>query len=146
VTRVRAGAHVPGTADQARALWFDLSRWPAFVDGFASVVRVDPGWPGTGEIVWDSTPHGRGRVVERRDGSFEDGRLTGTQEVRFRELEDGVAVSVELDYRLKERTPITPLVDYFFVRRSVREALERTLRRFAAEARFDSDLRRGATL
>jgi hypothetical protein len=146
VSRVRASARVPGTADQARALWFDLSRWPAFVDGFASVVRVDPGWPGTGEIVWDSTPHGRGRVVERRDGTFEDGRLTGVQSVRVHELDDGVEVSAEVEYQLKERTPVTPLIDFFFVRRAVRDALERTLSRFAAEARLDSDIRRGAAL
>jgi hypothetical protein len=146
VTHVRAAAHVPGTVDEVRALWFDLSRWPSFVDGFGSVVRADPGWPATGEVVWDSTPHGRGRVIERRDGTFEDGRLTGRQTVRFEPSGDGVAVAVELDYRLKERTPLTPLLDRFFVRRAVRDALVRTVRRFAAEARLDADLRAGERL
>jgi hypothetical protein len=146
VTVVRSAVTVPGTADQARALFYDLSRWPAFVEGFGSVVRVDPGWPGTGEIVWDSAPGGRGRVVERRDGSFEDGRLSGTRSVRFVENEDGTTVAVEVDYRLKERTPVTPLLDLFYVRPKVRATLERTLQRFAAEARLDADVRRGAAL
>jgi hypothetical protein len=134
---------VPGSVEQARALWFDLARWPAFIDGFAAVVRVDPGWPEQGEIVWDSTPHGRGRVVERPDGSFEDARLEGVQSVTFETAADGSVVRLVLDYRIKQRTPLTPLLDLFFVRRAVRDALTRTVARFAAEARVEDDLRSG---
>src|SRR5919199_1915881 len=39
-------------------------RAPAFVDGFSRLVRVDPGWPAEGSVEWESTPGGRGRVVE----------------------------------------------------------------------------------
>lgn len=145
MSRVSAAARVPGTVDEVRALWFDLGRWPSFVDGFATVVRVDPGWPATGELVWDSTPHGRGRVIERPDGSFEDVRLAGTQALTFEPDAEGatVAVRLALDYRIKERTPITPLLDVFFVRRAVGDAVSRTVQRFAAECRLDADLRAG---
>ena len=145
MTKVSAAAAVPGTPEQVRALWFDTTRWPAIVDGFAHVVRMDPGWPERGEIVWDSTPHGRGRVIERPDGSFEDVRLAGTQALTFEPDAEGatVAVTLALDYRIKERTPITPLLDVFFVRRAVRDAVSRTVQRFAAECRLDADLRAG---
>jgi len=143
VSRVAASARAPGTVEQVRALWFDLSRWPAFVDGFARVVRVDDGWPVRGELVWDSTPHGRGRVIERADGTFEDERLEGTQSLTIEPDADGVVVRLALEYRIKERTPITPLLDRFFVRRAVRDAAARTVQRFAAEARMEEDLRAG---
>jgi hypothetical protein len=140
---VAASATVPGTVEDARALWFDLKRWPAFVDGFATVVRVDPEWPVRGELVWDSTPHGRGRVIERADGTFEDARLEGTQRLTFEPEGDGVRVRLAFDYRIKERTVITPVLDRLFVRRAVRDALVRTVQRFAAEARLEDDLRAG---
>ena len=144
MTKVSAAAAAPGTAEQVRELWFDTSRWPAFVDGFSHVVRADEGWPDRGEIVWDSTPHGRGRVVERPDGTFEDAQLRGTQSVRFEPLDGGVRVTLEMAYAIKERTVVTPFVDFFFVRRAMRDALTRTVRRFAAECRMDADLRAGS--
>ena len=144
MSRVAAAARVPGPVDAVRALWVDLSRWPAFIDGFATVVRVDGGWPAAGEIVWDSTPHGRGRVIERADGTFEDARLAGVQSLAFEPADDGtVTVRLAFDYRIKERTPLTPLLDLFFVRRSIRDALTRTVQRFAAEAQLEDDLRAG---
>jgi hypothetical protein len=93
--------------------------------------------------VWDSTPHGRGRVIERADATFEDARLEGTQALTFEPEGDGVRVRLALDYRIKERTVITPVLDRLFVRRAVRDALARTVRRFAAEARLEADLRAG---
>jgi len=145
MTRVAASADVPGPLQDVRALWFDVSRWPAFVDGFGAVARMDPDWPETGEVMWNSTPKGRGRVIERADGSFEDPRLRGTQTVRFEPVGDGrVRVTVEQTYTLKDRNPLTPLVDLLFIRRSVAESLARTVRRFAAEAEHDAELRAGA--
>src|SRR3712207_2559336 len=141
MTRVAAAARVPGTVEAVRELWYDLRRWPAFVDGFAAVRRQDPDWPVRGELVWDSTPHGRGRVIERADGTFEDVQLSGTQSVRFEPDGDGVHVRLEMDYRLKERSLITPVVDKLFVRRAMRDALTRTVRRFAAECAAEADLR-----
>lgn len=143
MSRVAARAVVPGEVDEVRALWFDLQRWPGFVDGFARVVQVDPGWPATGRLVWDSTPHGRGRVVEHAGGAVEDAKVAGTQHVSFEPHDAGVLVAVELDYRLKGRGPLTPLLDVLFVRRAMGDALERTVRRFAAEAQLDAELRDG---
>ena len=140
MSAVTVSARVPGTVEAARALWTDVRRWPSFVDGFGHVVRQDPGWPRSGAVVWQSTPHGRGRVVEHADGTVEDERLTGRQDVTFSPAEDGVEVTVHLDYRLRERSPLTPVVDRLFIRRAVRDALARTLRRYAIEAAADADL------
>jgi hypothetical protein len=134
MSRITVSARVPGTVEDARDLWFDPRRWPSFVDGFGHVVRQDPEWPRAGALVWQSTPHGRGRVIEHADGTVEDERLVGRQEVEFVPAPDGVDVVVRLEYRLRERTPLTPLVDRLFIRRAVRDALARTLRRYAIEA------------
>jgi hypothetical protein len=110
---------------------------------------VNGDWPRPGaEVVWDSHPGGRGRVLERvveyeaRRGqavAVEDERIRGTQRVGFAPHEGGVAITLELDYALKDaRLNFAPL-DLLFIRRPQREALERTLRRFAAELRADHD-------
>jgi hypothetical protein len=147
--RVRARIDLPGQASAAEALWYDTRRWPAFVDGLKHVARVNGDWPRPGaEVVWDSHPGGRGRVLERvveyeaRRGqavAVEDERIRGTQRVGFAPHEGGVAITLELDYALKDaRLNFAPL-DLLFIRRPQREALERTLRRFAAELRADHD-------
>jgi polyketide cyclase/dehydrase/lipid transport protein len=143
--RVSARIDLPVTAAQAAAVWFDVARWPSFVDGLRSVLRVGGGWPAAGAAVeWESHPGGRGHVVERvveysrASGQvldIDDDGVTGRQEVAFRALPsgDGVRVALSLDYALRRRSPLTPLVDLLFIRRSQRESLERTLRRFGAE-------------
>lgn len=150
MSRVAASTIVPGSPADAEALWLDTRRWPAFLDGFAKVVRADPEWPGSGTMVWQSTPHGRGRVVERVTAyvpaqehavEVEDERLRGTQTIVFSEHGAGeTRVTLRLTYALKERNPLTPLLDLLFIRRSVRDALTRTVKRFAAERRGDLDL------
>jgi hypothetical protein len=149
VSRVAARAVAPGTVEQAEALWFDLARWPAFVDGFATVARRDDEWPRAGTLIWESTPHGRGRVLERvrehepgrgQVADVEDERLRGVQTVSFHPVEGGVALALELDYALKQRNPLTPLVDLVFVRRAVGDALQRTATRWARERRGDAEL------
>jgi hypothetical protein len=150
VSRVAASTVVPGSPADAEALWFDLARWPAFVDGFATVVRRDPDWPGGGTLVWQSTPHGRGRVFERVSGytqaaehasEIEDERLRGTQTITFEEgRRGGTRVTLRLDYAIKDRNLLWPLLDLLFVRRSIRDALTRTMRRFEAERRGDAEL------
>jgi hypothetical protein len=149
VGRASASALVPGGVGDAEALWYDVGRWSAFVDGFASVVRRDEAWPERGELVWDSTPAGRGRVVERviayaagagQTAEVEDERLFGTQQVAFEAAGDRTRVTLVLDYSLKERNLFTPLVDLLFVRRAVGDALRRTLVRFAVERRGDAEL------
>ncbi len=147
--RVGTAAEVPLPAAEAQRLWLDRTRWPAFVDGFSHVVRADPSWPDAGRLVWQSKPHGRGavveRVLERSDArvvvAIQDARLAGTQAVEFAPAPGGGSqVRLELDYRLTERTPLTPVLDRLFVRRALRDALVRTLARYAREAVSDAEL------
>jgi len=144
VSRVRVHVRIAPeiTVFAMEELWYDLARWPAFVDGFATVARQDAGWPREGTLIWDSHPGGRGRVVERvtrfeprtgQDAEVEDPKLTGTQRIRF--APGGAAL--ELDYRLKDRNP---LLDVLFVRRAIRDSLQRTLNRFRIEVETDADL------
>jgi hypothetical protein len=67
VGKVKASVVLPGfRASEAEALWYDTSRWPTFVDGFAHIVSTEGDWPAaSGVLVWQSTPAGRGRVIER---------------------------------------------------------------------------------
>jgi hypothetical protein len=144
VSRVRAQITVPPDRPivEAETLWYDLSRRSSFIDGFAHVAKVDDDWPAAGTLIWDSTPAGRGRVVERvvwhdvrvgQDAEIEDPKITGLQRIRFAPG----AVALELDYRLKDRNP---LLDLFFVRRAMGDALRRTMNRFAIELRTEREL------
>jgi hypothetical protein len=149
VGRVSARVDVPAHASDAEALWYDTRRWPAFVDGCKHVARIDGDWPREGaRIVWDSYPGGRGRVLEHVVGyearvgqslAVEDEKIRGTQRVAFVPHAQGVTVSLELDYELKEQRGMFGAFDLVFVRRPQRESLQRTLRRFAAELRSDRD-------
>ena len=126
--------------EEAYALWTDLSRWPTFIDGFGHVDRVDESWPQEGsKLVWNSVPTGRGTVTERVTASEPgrrfatrvlDERTVGIQTVVFTEE----TVAIELDYSLQDPGPLGKLVDVLFIRRAQRDALTRTLRRFAIEA------------
>jgi uncharacterized membrane protein len=152
MSRVAVRIRVDQPVGAAEALWYDPERWPAFIDGFHHVVTVDAGWPAAGaRSVWDSTPAGRGRVSERvveyepgagQALAVEDPRMRGTQRVRFVPLEDGAEVRLELEYELKEGNVLTPLVDLLFIRRALRDALRRTLARFARELAADHELLR----
>ncbi len=140
--KAKASVALPGRVSDAEALWYDLRRWPAFVDGFAHVQRVEGDWPRPGaRVVWVSTPGGRGLVAETvtdftvREGqtlSVEDPKVRGTQTVRFAHER----VTLELDYTLKERN----LLAAPFVKRAFTDALRRTLVRFARELQGDLEL------
>ena len=147
----RAHIEVPGPISDAERLWYDTTRWPSFVDGFGHVVRTEGDWPRTGAVLlWDSGPNGRGRVRERvtayevrvsQTVEIEDPRMTGAQTISFAPGEDGrCRVALELEYRLKQGGPLAGVVDSHFVRRAVRDALRRTLTRFARELRADREL------
>jgi hypothetical protein len=149
--RASASIEVPGLASEAEALWYDPVRWAAWVDGFGHVARLPEAWPQAGTVVWDSPPAGRGLVretvtaYEPRSGqtlAIEDARLRGTQRVVFTPAADTVKVTLELDYELKERKPLTLLVDLMFVRRQITASLRRTLARFARERRRDMEMER----
>jgi hypothetical protein len=143
VTRVSASITVPGRAVHAERVWYDPSRWASWIDGFGHVVSLDDGWPRKGaRRLWDSPPEGRGRVsetvlsYEMRMGqslAVEDARLEGTQTETFEPQPDSVKVTLALEYRLKDRNLITPLVDLLFIRRAMTDSLRRTLRRFNSE-------------
>jgi hypothetical protein len=150
MARVRAEVHLPDVApDQAAALWWDTARWPSFVEGFSHVHKREASWPARGgRLVWDARPESdRGRVVERvadRDAAgggdceLEDGRLQGTQHVRFTAVRSGTLVTLELRYAPK--APAAALADVVYVRRRLRRGLERTLQRFAREVAMEREL------
>ena len=149
--RARAAATVELPPHEAFDLWTDVSRWPTFVDGFARVQRVDDGWPAEGvKLVWQSTPDGRGLVTERVTASepgvilatqvFEE-QLAGTQTVTFEaDDEEGTLVELELEYELTRGGPLAGITDVLFIRRAQRDALVRTLRRYATEAAEEAAL------
>jgi polyketide cyclase/dehydrase/lipid transport protein len=148
---VSAQVDVPGASPgQADELWCDLARWATFVDGFRHTVEVEGGWPAAGgRTVWDSTPAGRGRVVEqvrehaegqRLVTDVEDPRMRGAQTVSFEPLQDGVGVTLALEYELEQGGPLTAVTDLLFIRRAIRESLRRTVDRFAAELAHEARL------
>jgi polyketide cyclase/dehydrase/lipid transport protein len=147
VPTVRATTTVPGRVVEAEELWYDPHRWAAWIDGFGHVAKLEGDWPQPGaRLLWDSRPQGRGRVAEQvveyeaRAGqtlAVEDGRLTGTQRVAFEPKGEEVRVSLTLEYRLKQRGPVTPVLDLLFIRRALRDSLQRTLARFSHERRAE---------
>jgi hypothetical protein len=140
MAKVHSAAPIELGASEAYELWTDLTRWPTFIDGFGRVDRVDDTWPSEGsKLVWQSVPTGRGTVTERVTVSKPgarfatrvfDERTIGVQTVEFADGE----VAVELDYTLQKTNPLNRLIDVLFIRRAQRDALARTLRRFAVEA------------
>jgi hypothetical protein len=143
VGRAAAQITVAGRLAEAEAVWYDPHRWGSWIDGFGHVAKLEGDWPRPGaRLIWDSLPGGRGRVMERvtahedRTGQtleVEDERLWGTQRVAFEPDGDATRVTLSLEYELKERGPLTPLVDRLFIRRAIRDSLCRTLARFANE-------------
>lgn len=148
--RITATAIAPGPVADAERLWFDLDRWASFIDGFAAVAQRDPEWPGEGAtLVWRSTPHGRGEVHEQvtahTPGSsqtveFHDNRLTGTQHVAFQPHGEHTRVTLTMEYRIEDANAMTPFVDLLFVRRALRDALQRSVTRFARERQAEITL------
>jgi hypothetical protein len=146
--RASATTVVPGRVWEAEGLWYDRHRWAAWVDGFGHVAKLDGEWPRPGSrLLWDSRPQGRGRVAERviayepRRGQtreVEDERLTGIQAVIFEPQGDEVRVILTLDYSLKKRGSVTFFTDLLFVRRALRDSLQRTVTRFAHERRAEA--------
>ena len=142
--RVSVTTTVPGRVVEAEELWYDPHRWAAWVDGFGHVAKLEGEWPQVGaRLLWDSRPQGRGRVLELvvayepRSGQtveVEDEKLTGVQTVVFEPDGDEVRVNLTLEYSLKEGNR---LLDLLFVRRALRESLNRTVTRFAHERRAE---------
>ncbi|HEY1522144.1 MAG TPA: SRPBCC family protein [Solirubrobacteraceae bacterium] len=140
--RVTATIELPGLVYDAETCWYDVGRWPEWVDGLARIVEVRGDWPKVGsEVVWESHPAGRGTVRERvteygpRSGQtsdVDDDSVTARQSVSFQPLADGVQLQLALEYSLKRRSPVSWLVDLVFIRRLMGSSLGRTLNRFQA--------------
>jgi hypothetical protein len=141
--KVRVGQVFPASVHEAEACWYDVARWPAWVDGLRRVVSVARDWPRAGsDVVWESVPAGRGRVRERvvahtplqgQTLEVEDDSLRGRQTVAFDPAEGAVEVTLTLDYAIKRRWLLTPLIDLLFVRRPMAGSLAKTLRGFGVE-------------
>ncbi len=131
---VTIGGVEPGSVEAA---WCDTARWPEFVDGLARVLAAGPTYPEAGSSVeWESFPAGRGRVLETVTehvpgrlvaSRVEDESTTARQLVTFEDSKGGTAVTIELDYELRQRGPFTALTDLLFVRRAQSDSLRRTL-------------------
>ena len=149
--KARASVTLSGfRASEAEELWYDTSRWPTFIDGFGHVVSSEGDWPAArATLVWQSTPAGRGRVLERvteyeprlgQTAEVDDPKMTAIQRVAFTPKDDGVELSLSMEYTLKEGGPLKPFTDFFFIRRAVGDALRRTVARFARELQADAEL------
>jgi hypothetical protein len=140
MARVSATIELPGRVYEAETCWYDLSRWPDWVDGLGHVAQVTGDWPRAGAVVvWESVPAGRGTVREQvieyepRSGQrsqVEDDSIAGRQSVAFTPSSDGLELRLSLDYRLKRRSPISALIDLLFIRRLMGASLARTLTQF----------------
>jgi len=147
---VRASCRVPIGPEAAAATWRNPRRWAAFVEGFQRLEEQSPDWPAEGaKVVWQSGPGGRGRVTEKVTSAsptafgtlvYEE-RLVGTQSFRAVEDGDGSRVEVTLAYELTSESPLKGVTDLLFIRRALRDALTRTLRRFRVEAEDEAGLR-----
>ena len=124
-------------------VYFDGSRWPAWVDGFRHVEEEDDGYPGQGGTLrWRSTPAGRGVVTERvvehvpkrlHRVAFSDDSSSGELTTRFEiersssDAEPLTLVAQEEDYRLHTRSPLAIVTDALFVRPQIARSLARSL-------------------
>jgi hypothetical protein len=112
--------------------------------------ELSPAWPEPGsKIVWESHPGGRGVVTEKvlESGGLRfatrihEERLSGTQTVEVTPAGGGSRLELRLEYELEEGGALRAVTDLLFIRRALRDALIRSLRRFAVEAEDDAGLR-----
>jgi hypothetical protein len=144
---VEASVDVPAALADVWDLYFDADRWPSWVDQFGRVAASD-GYPDEGgELVWNSTGAGRGRVRERVVAhelrhlhriEYSDPESSGTLETAFEMLPAGegrmTRVSQRLVYSLAGGGPLAGLTDFLFIRSQMRRSLERSLAALRAEA------------
>jgi hypothetical protein len=140
---------VPLAPARARALWTDTSRWASFVEGFGHVAETRGEWPQYGsQVIWTSIPGGRGRVTEKvlddSDGRFatriSEEAMQGEQSAEFSPAEEGgTRVELRVDYELTKGGPLQTISDVLFIRRALRDALKRTLRRYSVEAAEEAE-------
>lgn len=140
---VSATQTFPGSVHEAETVWYDTTRWPSWVDGLDRVTAVGEQWPAAGaEVTWHSGPAGRGRVSERvvsyeplagQTVAVSDESIEGRQSVRFMPDDGSVTIELTLQYGLKRRSLVTPVVDFLFIARAFTASLRSTLDRFGLE-------------
>jgi uncharacterized membrane protein len=140
---VRVALTLPASVHEAESCWYETSRWPFWVDGLERIVAVAGDWPRAGATLrWESGPAGRGNVVETvlaheplagQTVEVEDDSIRGSQVVTFTPVDGSVEVALSLDYEIKRRSIVTPLIDALFIRRAMSASLRATLTRFGAE-------------
>jgi hypothetical protein len=147
VSTARVAQTFAGTVHDAERCWYDTAAWPAWVDGLAHVQSVEGDWPAVGAVVrWESGPAGRGHVTEKvvayeplagQTTEVLDDAITGHQTVTFSADSDGdadaVTVEFALDYALRRRSIVTPVVDLLFIRRAMTMSLRSTLSHFGTQ-------------
>jgi hypothetical protein len=125
---------------EAERQWYDTGRWADWVDGLDRVLEVDGDWPNAGaSVTWESGPAGRGRVIERvvsreplagQTLEVEDDSIRGRQSVTFTAAAAGVEIELSLEYQLKRRSIVTPIVDLLFIKRAMAVSMGLTVSRF----------------
>jgi uncharacterized protein YndB with AHSA1/START domain len=147
MAETKASVEIDAPLADVWELYFDPARWASWVDGFAAVDSSE-GYPDLGgELVWRSTPAGRGRVservVEHRPRSlhrieFVDPAATGSLTTTFamQPAAEGRLTRVEqrLEYSLLTGGPLRPITDLLFIRPQMRRSLERSLAELRLEA------------
>jgi len=146
VRTVTVSTIVEGPGIEAEQLWYDRSRWPSWIAGFAALQKLGEEWPLEGaRRVWVTRPQGRGLISETvrsyvaGDGQaleFEDAKVRGVQRVRFESDGARTRVTVTLDLETKGRIPPARR---WWLRRQFRGELERTLERFSYELAAERD-------
>jgi len=137
---------VEGPGIEAEQLWHDRSRWASWLDGFASLQKLEGAWPQEGSRrVWVTPVGGRGMVMERAtaytagDGqtlAFEDEHVRGEQRVRFET--DGVRTRITVTFSFEAKAPMPP-ARRWWRRRQLRQGWERSLARFSYELAAERD-------
>lgn len=143
MARVEESVPVQATLVEVWDHYFDPRGWPAWAEGFQTVLASEDYPEQGGTLRWRSTPAGRGDVEEtvtehepRRlhRVAFSDPTMTGEMTVRFAIEGEGVRVTQAIDYELAQRGPLGRLAGLFFVKGQVRGLTQRTLLAFKLEA------------
>jgi hypothetical protein len=146
VKSITASVVVEGPAVEVEQLWYDRSRWAAWIDGFAHLSKLDDDWPQAGaRRVWVTPPGGRGLISETATAytagaghalAFEDERVRGVQDVRLES--DGVRTRITVSIDLATKSRLAPARTWW-LRRRLGDSLRLSLRRFSYELAADRD-------
>jgi uncharacterized protein YndB with AHSA1/START domain len=144
MAKVTAEQIVPASLAETWDLYFDPSRWPAWVDELHTVEELANGYPQMGgTVIWRSGPAGRGRVSEtvlehepRRLHRirYSDPSSEGEQVTSFAIEGEGTLVRLELSYSLLGAGPLSRITDLLFIRSQMRAMLARSLEGLSGEA------------